>query len=174
MWGDISMAIGSISIRTDYARIEMQTTKPELNMTQNDVKVQIKSELPRVIIDQTECFNTSGIKNNTALSLEISSEGYQHYLEYVQTTAEDGAALAAIERGGNTIKDIAVKNAYTEHVFNIVSMPSARPKIEVTGDLQIKFSPENLGTTNGVSYNVRLGTLEARYIPGRVSIDFLV
>jgi hypothetical protein len=168
------MAIGSISIHTDNASVEMQTTKPELNMSQNHVKVQIKSELPRVIIDQTECFNTSGLKNNTALSLEISSEGYQHYLEYVQTTAEDGAALAAIERGGNPIKEIAVKNAYTEHTFGIVSMPSAGPRIDVTGDLKINFSPDILGTSNGVNFNVRLGTLDTRYIPGRVSIDFRV
>jgi len=168
------MSLGNISIHTTNAQLQMQTTKPVVEMQQNHAKIQIQTELPKVIIDQTECFNTSGLKNNKAFSLEISSKGYQQAMEYIATTSQDSDRLAAIEYGGNPIVDIALRKANPVNEFGLVTMPSARPKIEVTGSLNINFQPEMLGIHNGVNFDVRLGSLDVNYVPGKIEIDYQV
>lgn len=39
-----------------------------------------------------------------------SLQAYQHIMEYIGQTAEDGGRLAAIEKGGNAIAEIAVRH----------------------------------------------------------------
>lgn len=169
------MPIGSISIHTVNARLEMQTTKPELNMRQQHAQIQIETTQPRLIIDQTECFNSAGRKTNSALAEEIASRGRQNALEYIETTASDGDTLAAFEKGGDPLIDFAERNAYPESDFNVVAMPAVRPKIEaVEGTLKIRSTPEELGPLNGVKFDVRLGSLEVRYIPGSITVDYKV
>lgn len=172
------MSIGSINIHSVNARLERHTTLPSVNMSQQQAQVHIESELPRVVIDQTECFNTSGLKNNTALIETAASEGRQNILQYTETIVNDGKTFAAIENGvetGKIVADIATRNSFQEHYFNVVSMPTARPRIDVVGgSLNISFSPKDLGNLNGVQFDVRLGSLETRYVPGGVTVDYRV
>lgn len=168
------MNVSSLSIHTENAQLNTQTTKPVLNMKQQHAQIRIQTELPMIIIDQTECFNTSGLKNNEALSLELSQRGYEQAMKYIAETAQDGDRFAQITKGGNPFVEIAMRKAYPEHEFGLVTMPTARPKIDVKGSLSISFTPEDLGMYNGVTFDIRLGTLDAVYVPGRVQIDYKV
>lgn len=170
----MSLTIGRLSIQTYNAKLEMQTTKPQVNMQQQHAQIQIESELPKVLIDQYECFASAGLKNNIDFISEAADRGRQQVLEFIGSTAEDGDSLAAIELGGDPIIDIAVRKASPEHEFGMVTMPSARPKFEVTGSLKIEFQPKELGIHNGVNFDVRLGSLEVTYTPGKVVIDYRV
>jgi len=168
------MSIGRITGHTVNAQLDITTTNPTVTMRQQQAQVQIHTELPRVIIDQTECFNTSGLKRNGVLARDIAAKGYQAVLNYISTTANDGDRMADFYKGGNPFIAIAQRNAYPEHTFDVVSMPSARPEIKVTGSIDISFKPKELGVHNGVKIDVRLGSLDAAYIPGKVYIDFKV
>lgn len=169
------MAIGHISIHSVNAKLDIQSTRAELDMKQQQAQVQIDTKLPRVIIDQTECFNTSGLKNNTALIDTAANEAKQNALQYIETTVGDGHTFAAIENPGTTgeiVAQIATRNMFQEHEFGLVSMPSARPRIEVTGSINIDFLPRDLGTLNGVTNYVNLGKIYTQYTPANVTINY--
>jgi hypothetical protein len=49
-----------------------------------------------------------------SLSLESAWRGHQQALEYIAKCAEDGDMLAAIERGGNPIAEIALRDSFVD------------------------------------------------------------
>lgn len=172
------MSIAKINIHSVNARIEIQSTRPLLNMKQQHARIQIETELPKITIDQTECFNSAGLKTNTALLEDAASRARQISLEYIETTASDGRMFAALENPGDArdvVAEIATRNLFLEHEFDVVAMPSARPDIRLQrGSLKVSSIPNDLGTMNGVQFDVRLGSLETRFIPGSLSIDLKV
>jgi hypothetical protein len=172
------MAIGQISVHSVNAKLEIQSTRSEIDMKQHHAQIQMESELPRITIDQSECFNTAGLKNNTAFIETEAGRAKQKALEYIGTTISDGQMFAAIENPGdasNLVAQIATRNMFAEHEFGVVSMPAARPKIEVTGgSLKIDFTPKDLGTMNGVEYYVKIGKLSSNYIPGSITVDYKI
>lgn len=92
-------------------------------------------QLPRIEIDQYECFATSGLKGSFDLAKEGAQLGYKQSMEYIAKTAQDGNRLAAIEKGGTPIQDIAKRDAWPVHEFGLGFMPKARPKITVKGSV---------------------------------------
>jgi hypothetical protein len=66
-------------------------------MHQEYVKVEIESELPRVQIDQYQCFAEAGLKNNGDLLREAAQMSIQQAMDYTAKAAADGDELAAIE-----------------------------------------------------------------------------
>jgi len=169
------MSIGQISIHSVSAKLDIESTRPTIDMKQQHAQIQIESELPRVTIDQSECFNTAGLKNNTAFTEASVSQAKQNVLQYIGTTVSDGQMFAAIENhsdSGEIVAQIAIRNMLQEKEFNVASMPTARPNIGVTGgSLKIDFTPRDLGALNGVEYYANLGRLESHYTPGNITID---
>lgn len=163
----MALNISTTDIQLAYEHIpshlSIQTSNARLELHQKQAKVNIETELPRVLIDQYECFASAGLKNNYDLMSEIVQRAKQNVLEFIGKTAEDGKLLAAIEKGGNPIAYIAKRDASPEHEFILDFIPKARPKIDVTGE--IRFFPErnSEGINNGV---------EGNYIPGGISIDY--
>lgn len=166
----ITQTYAKIGIETTPGSFHLQSQLAKLGLRQVPRPVNIHTELPKVEIDQNECFASSGLKNPFDLSIEGSQIAYQQALEYIGKVAEDGDGFAAIEEGGNPIADVAERDAYPEREFGIVAMPSARPKIDVTGG--IKFQPEY--DPPGVRYGIQMtfvpGELNADYTPSRVNI----
>jgi len=167
---EINRTNAQLGIERTPSRLEMRSESARLELHQKHAKVNIRTELPKVKIDQYEAFASAGLKNCYDLIREISQRAYQHVLEYIGKVAEDGDTLAAIERGGNPIADIAERDAYTEHEFGYNYIPKARPKIEVTGSL--KFYPERNaeGVNNGVEGRFIPGSLKINYTPAKVKI----
>jgi hypothetical protein len=82
--------------------------------------------------------------------------------------------LAAIENGGNPIAEAAQQNSITEHEFGMVTMPSAGPKISVTGG--IRFNPDPMtgsGFSNGIETVFHPGQLGIDYTPNRLDYRVL-
>jgi len=152
-----------IGIRRIPEKLLIESQNATLHFRTKHAKVKLDNDLPRVIIDQYECFATAGLKNNRDLTKSISQKTYQQVLEYIGKTASDGNALAAIENGGNPIRDIAVRDSYDVHTFGIDFIPKARPKISVTGGVGIEWED----TGNGA----RIG-IEGKYYPGFINIDY--
>lgn len=161
-----------LRIEQSYAKIGIETTKPQymaesrqsrLKLEQTHAKIEIDKQEPRVIIDQHECFATAGLKNDYERAVEAAQDAKQQVMEYIAKNAADGDMLASIESGGNPIAEIAERDSYNQHEFNIDLIPKARPRIEVSGG-DIHF---NLNEGQ-VKSQVEEGFLNTRFTEGSI------
>lgn len=166
----ITQTYAKIGIETTPGRLQLQTQPAMLELRRRPPAVNIHTELPKVEIDQYECFASSGLKNSLDLAIEGSQIGRQQALEYIGKVAADGDTFAAIEQGGTPIADIAVRDAYPEREFGIVAMPSARPKISVRGGIQFQPEYDPIGVRYGVKIEFVPGKFIADYLPSNVNI----
>jgi len=149
-------------------RIEKQNARLELH--QEHAKVSISTEKPRILIDQYQCFAEAGRMNNSDLAKETSQKAYNQVMKFIGETARDGYTLAAIERGGNPIADIAVRKAYPQKEFNIAFIPRSRPEIEVVGSVNTSWDKNGEGVNNVVRGNYIPGYANSDFTPAKVNI----
>ena len=173
----MALSINTTDIRLEYERIasslSIETRSAKLELHQKHAKVNIKTEKPRILIDQYECFASAGLKNNYDFIREAAQRGYQNAIEVIGKKAQDGRMLAAIEKGGNPIAVIARRDSFPEHEFGLDFIPKASPKFDVTGDLQIEPERNWEGVNNGVEGNYVPGNVNIGYTPGKVSVNVL-
>jgi hypothetical protein len=160
----ITQTYAKIGIDRTPSSLEIEMRKARLEFRQKHAKVNIHTELPRVEIDQYECFASAGLKNDLDRAKEIAQRTYQQVLEFIGKTAEDGKSLASIEKGGNPIVEIAQRDAWPTHEFGLDFIPKAAPKITVTGELRYDPERNSEGVNNGI---------EGDFIPGSLSINFM-
>jgi len=162
----INTVKGQIGIDTTRGSMEMQQPRGEQSISQTKAKMNIQSELPRVIIDQYECFAEAGLKNMRDLTAEYAQLGKQAAFEGIARRVDDGNRLATIGNNmPNAIPEIAKKNAWKpEREFGLATIPKSRPKIDVTGSLNIEWQ---LGGTD-ISFTPRQPIIN--YQPGKVDI----
>lgn len=111
--------------------LSIQTTYP---------KVQIDRQLPKVIIDQYQCFAEAGLKNNADFGADSVAYAYSKGAEGIDTIVSEGNRMGAIETGNlDVITDIAFESGLEEKEFNVDIIPKSRPKIEVEGHLNIEY-----------------------------------
>ena len=111
--------------------LSIQTTYPS---------VQIDRQLPKVIIDQYQCFAEAGLKNNADFAADSVSYAYSKGAEGINTIVSEGNRMGAIETGNfDVITDIAFESGLEEKEFNVDIIPKSRPKIEVEGRLNIEY-----------------------------------
>lgn len=162
----------ALEIRQTYAKIgidrtpgtlTMESSSARLELHQKQAKINIKTDLPKIEIDQYECFASSGLKNNGDMIKAAAQKGYQQVMSFIEKTASDGQRLAAIQNGGNAIVEIAKRDAFADVDAGYGYSPSPGPRITVRGG--VKFDPEanGDGANNGV---------EGTFVPGRLSINF--
>lgn len=139
-----------IGMNIKEPQIQIKQPKGDLNIKQTDLSFEVASEKPRIIIDQYQCFAESGRKNSIDLSIDNSQYAKQRVIEGIRRRVEDGNRLANIKKGmPSAIAELATKNYHgPQKEFNMVTMPKSRPKIDVTGYINIKWK---MGTTN-ISY----------------------
>jgi len=167
---EINQTYARIGIESTRASLDMKSKNAVLELDCKEPKINIRTELPKVEIDQYECFASAGRKKPLDLSDEIFQRAYQHVLDYIGKTAEDGDMLAAIEKSRRVIPEIAARNLYSQHEFGMVTMPSKGPNISVKGSLEIEPERTAEGANNGVDATYIPGELDMKYNPGMVRI----
>lgn len=159
-----------LGMETTPGKFNMETRRASLELHQKQARVNINTELPKVFIDQYECFAEAGLKNSSDLLKEQSEMAYQQAIEFIGKTAEDGDQLAKIELGGNPIADMAERDAYPEKEFGLAFIPVSSPKFDVTGSLDIEAERNWEGVTNGVEINYLPAQLDINYTPASLRI----
>lgn len=136
--------------------LNMQTTYP---------KVYIDRELPKVIVDQYECFAEAGLKNNTDLSREFVEYARSQFLAGVDKIVSEGNRMARIEnRMPDAIPEIAFDNAMENKDWNIDIIPKSRPKIDVKGHLNLEWEMGKLNFYKESVLNYKKGNELGSYI----------
>jgi hypothetical protein len=167
----ISQTHARIGIETTPSRLEMQTRNTQVSAQHKIAKLNVRTETPQVIIDQHDAFASAGLMTNSGIIEEAAQLGKQQVLNYIGKTAEDGDRLAAIEKGGNPIADIAERDAFPEHEFGYDTIPKERPKIDIKGNLSFNPEPINdFGMRNGVRFTVIAGGLRFSHTSAAIKI----
>lgn len=156
-----------ISIRTTNALIGIDSTRAKLSieqpravfeMKQKLPKVDIKTELGHIIIDQRQCFNEAGLKDNTAFAEYVVQESRQAVLEGISRVSYEGDMMAAIETKINAVAEIAASNSIRMYDFNVDFIPKSRPKIDFTD--------------GGLDIQLERGYVDLRVIPQKPVINY--
>ncbi len=165
-----------LGINRTPGRFEMQSPGYTLNMSVTQAQVTVESTLPKITIDQSQCFSEAGRKGNAELTAEMVSYARNAMLSSVGRIAEQGNQLANIPNASGAIADQAYYNAYEQFdkEFNLGTIPKSQPRIDVIeGKLDIKVI-EGQVTNNSVPQKLSLqyqkGAVEI-YLKQRPSIE---
>jgi len=167
----ITQTYAKIGIERIPSRLEIKAESARLDIHQRHAKVNIDTELPKILIDQYEAFASAGLKNNMDIVKDGAQKGKQKCLEYIGKTVTDGDTLAAIENGVNAIAEIAKRDLYKTHEFNIDCIPKVGPKITVVGgEVDFEVEKDSDGLNNGVESRFLPGNLEVNFTPAQVRV----
>ena len=163
----IEQTYAKIGVETFNSQLRINSKQSTIDMHQTFTQVKLEKELPKVIIDQHDCFATAGLKNDMEILLEAKQNAYAQVMEYTARKAQDGDMMANLRNRGNVIAAIASRDSSEQHEFNIDLIPKARPRIEVTGYLNIGF--EDGKVTN----NVNEGYLNMKFTEPQINMYLL-
>lgn len=137
----ITTVQGQHKFNTINAQLYMQQPKGKQSIRQPKAEMTINRELPRVEIDQYQCFAEAGLKNNTDLRKQFSQLSYRKALEGIAKRVSEGNRMSNIRKGNyNVIPLIAQESTKREKKeYNYDIMPKSRPKIDVKGHLNIDW-----------------------------------
>jgi len=154
----------SISVNSQPMIIGWKTQDATLSQSGNGKSVlKINSELPKLYmtitdpklyIDQTQCFEESGLKGIRAFMADIGSKARQNVMRYISKSVSEGNTMADIQEYQNAIPMIAKQNVMNQnqHTFNMVTMPRSRPQIDlVMGKISYQFQEGQVSNTSRAS-----------------------
>lgn len=169
----IQSTTARIAIETQKAKMYIDNKAPLLTHQREDTKLQVRTEKPKVLIDQYECFAAVGFKNPLDLARDEAQRAYQQVLQFIAETAQDGDRLAQIHKGGNPVIDIAVRKSLRQAQIDVGEFPVPQPKFDVVGSVNVDWIPGNLtfdSELHPVSYEVTPHKVNI-YLEQKNSID---
>lgn len=155
---------GQIGINSSDAVLSIKQPRAAMEITTQRAEVNIHSELPKVKIDQSQCFSEAGLKDIFELNEDFAQMGKEAVLMAIGEIVDEGNRMAMIANKRDAIVEIATDKALPGPAdFNIKFIPQSRPKIDFEGG--ISFEPVsgkvNIEVTRRpVEINVQPGSLE--------------
>lgn len=143
----------------------MSTIITPLHINTTCSQIQINRKLPKVYIDQSQCFSESGLKGPIELTREEAKIGYKAALEGISRRVGEGDRMASIENNRPAaIPEIAFQNSFDVKEFTFVSMPRSRPKIEVDGYLEIQWKEGKINFSKESVLEYKYRTTKGRLV----------
>jgi hypothetical protein len=159
-----------IGIRTTPGKLLVDREDYKIQLQKNSIELNINTEQAKVIIDQYPSFASAGLKNTRDLTQENVQIGKSAVLEYMAKISRDGDRMAQITNKGDAIVEIAQREASNKRDFNITFLPKERPNISFEGSVEINWTNNWEGHTNGVTVDVQEGYINLQYQKGTVEI----
>lgn len=125
----IHQQFGQIGLNIKEPFLHLKISPPRLELDIREAKLNIHSELPKISIDQTECFADMDRRTLSQLLRYLEELAWEAGLEGIGKIAQEGDMLGAIE-DGITVGDIAFMNNPQPVDFNVDCIPKHRPRIE--------------------------------------------
>lgn len=164
-----------IGINSTPSMLSIEQPKADFEMVQKQPKLTMHTEQGHIIIDQRQCFNESGLKDNRALMEQMVQESRMALLEGISRTSYEGNMMAAIENKIDAVAEIAAANSIRMFDYNIDFIPKSRPKIDFTGgnlDIQVEEGYVDVkAIPQKPIINVELGKIDI-YLRQYPSINF--
>ncbi len=157
----------AIGIESQNASMRVvKSAQMKVKLQQDPPSMKIERKLPKLSIDQTQCFNESGLKTPLLLAKDFYAESVQKGLNNIARTVNDSKKFLHIEDGGNPSKEIAVElNTPDYKGMTMVAMPKSRPKV--------RFEPSSIDikwVTPEVQAQWQRQNAEVEYVPYKVKV----
>lgn len=161
----ITTVPAKIQIESTPGRQEIQQPKADLQLETDHVRMDIETKLPKVNIDQSQCFSEAGLKGIRALLDDMISNSQSAHSKGMSRIVSQGDEMIDIHTGVDAIANQAEYNGF--ELFNtditVKSIPQSRPEITVDeGENDIQY---NKGESK---QNVTVNPPVIRYNPGQV------
>lgn len=164
----IRLDIQSAKIGIDIQRgqWDIRQPQPTVEMHTTPTKIEMRSAQGELHIDQSKAWDALGIGSNVTFMNRIYSESKDIALQGIARIVENGNRMAAIEKKGNPIADIAAEQAFEPSEMNYLGEASY-------DNVDLDY------TQHQVEYDVNPGSVsiqitphkpEISYTPGKVSI----
>jgi len=108
----INQTFARIGIERTPSRLEIESKNARLEFHRRPDRISMQTQMPRIEIEPSDRFVLSDLKRLAELNRDIVQQAYHSVMEYIGKIASDGDMLAAIEKGGEPIADIAERDAY--------------------------------------------------------------
>lgn len=165
-----------IQIQTQPALIGWDVQKARLDQSGNGINIldltiekpllEMRTELPKIQIDQSQSFTDAGLKSLKAMMDDSISYGRQIVSQGVARIVDQGNSFIEIHSGVDPIPDQAIFNAYEmfDKEFVYGAIPQTRPSISLRkGNVYTTF---NSGKVNNQSTPRKV---DMQYTPWQVS-----
>ena len=131
----ITTTTAILDIHRTPGKLEIQQPKADMEMDIQEPRLQIHTEHGQVIIDQSQCFAESGLKNPFDLTRDFAAFSRNKLLQTIEKITRQGNELSSIHNRYDPIPMQAEENAYIwdQVEFNIETMPKSRPEIDFKG-----------------------------------------
>ena len=135
------MAIGQIQIRTDMGAVNMRRPTPRVEIETTRAEIDIQSRKPQVSVDRTDYRSAVDARRITELGDLIHQRAAQATLEAIGQIAAEGDQMARIENSGSTIAAVAQQEMPMEEALLDLRMVPP-PRFSVTpGSVEVTVTP---------------------------------
>jgi hypothetical protein len=162
----IQSEFGAISIRSQNAKVHCRPARYELNLKgKADAKVNLKSNLPKIGIDQSASFASIGMTGPLEQGLSSGASAMQRGIDQIGRIAREGMHFLRIEQGGNPISEIA--STKRREMPKITLRAVERPEISF-----VPGSVTNKPDVMTLESNWEYIESQSEYVPGEVVVSW--
>lgn len=161
---NISQQYAKIAINTTRPQLNLQTTRPQIDINSQAARLEIRQATGELELDYTPYRYSIGIKNIQDMARDNAREGKQTALETIGRIAQEGDRMARIETKENAIAEMSAE-ANLPELPELIWVPIEKP------DISYKFNPAQIEYIPGnLDINLRRGTVDANLDRGTVDI----
>ena len=142
----IHSTMGKIGMETVRPKMEITNTRSQVSIDTEPAKLEVQSDKPKVVIDSSECWYERGFKMPERFTADNAAYGSRKLSENIGMIANQGRRMADLGRSPETralIAQISKEKSARPIELQIVTIPQSRPKIQVTGYLNMNWTPHN-------------------------------
>ncbi len=143
----ITTTQGILGLRTTPGRQEIEQPRAILSQQQPAAIIDMSSTSSQLFLDTTEARVELDLMSVFRRTDESAQFGYQGAMDGIARRAQEGRQLAAIENGGNPIRNIAMQNTTPPPAPLGIRFIGNRSKIQMSiqpGTVDIQVSPQKV------------------------------
>jgi len=162
----LSQAIPHVKIKTEKARVLLDSEPPKLEITRKRGGFGMESHPIQLDIDNRAFFDSMGLKSISALADDMVTRSKKAVLDSIARYGQE-AELLGSPKIENAISQIALMRTQKSMETMLVFIPQEPPKLHWTGGwVEISYTPDSL------NFQWNTGGVKKTYIP--YSVDFSV
>jgi hypothetical protein len=160
----LNSQMAAIGLNISRPAIILNSTQPRIEIDTRPALMEIESPKPKMDIDQTQCFADESHRGLLDFALYCSEYSRSEYFKGLERTVAEGNNLAAIQTGFS-VADLGYASLPEKNNFEIVSVPSQLPRIEVdVQPVSYRFTPSQV-TVQAID-----GRIENNFQRGKVEV----
>lgn len=158
-----------LQITSTYPRIEVEIHWPRAEMQQKVSQIQIKTNGPKLEIDQLQCRNELGIGGFVHYSHQVRDGAYQRVIEAIGKMAAAGDEV--VERAGHFKEEMILAEQAKRETAGIIPELTIRAAPRTRPQIRFDYGQEISWNQGGVNITHQVRPPEITWHLGGVKVD---